>query len=88
MLSLGNKKSKGHHLGNKFQAAFYVGNKHMPKNETQHNRIKPTPDGNITNYSNSANQLYEPIRGVHIDNKKKNFLLEKQHRNNSHDHYN
>lgn len=78
MLSIGNRKNHQVTMGNKQHQPATMGNRFGPKNNVTGN-IQPTPTGEIVNYSNTKEQVYDPIRGNGYKPPSKNaFRIEKE----------
>lgn len=82
MYSLGNKKRHLNFLGHKNYHLNNIGNK-MHDKAMKTPSLKTTEDGLIQNYSNHANSIYEPIKGVEIKTSKSKFIVEKQPKKNN-----
>ena len=75
MFSIGQKRNKIKTMGNRNYHLKNIGHRYVEKSKKSPQLIPS--DGLIENYSNSANQSYEPIKGVNIKTSKNSFQVEK-----------
>ncbi len=75
MFSVGQKRNKIKTVGNRNYHLNNIGHRYVERSGKVPQLIPS--DGLIENYSNSANQSYEPIKGVNIKTSKNSFQVEK-----------
>jgi hypothetical protein len=82
MISVGQKRNKVKTtMGNRNYHSNNIGHKHIEKS-SKGPQLQPS-SGIIENYSNSASQAYEPIKGVDIKTSKHSFRVEKPKKSKS-----